>query len=254
MDDGYFENNHEIIPPSFNRGLVLEQKNIYGSVHIIDLLTITQQNKEIPLRQNQLSQEKEDKNDVKISNNPLNLIDSYDTLLFPSKSVLNITDYKNIKIRKTTWAEEIDVTQSVKDFHLKILNPALSFAFELDNFQKQAIIKLEEHQNVFVAAHTSAGKTVVAEYAISLSILHQTRSIYTSPIKALSNQKFHDFKEKFGNVGLITGDIQIDPKSSILIMTTEILRSMLYGSSDIIRDVEYVVFDEVHYLTDPERG
>lgn len=124
----------------------------------------------------------------------------------------------------------------------------------MDTFQKQAIIKLEEHNHVLVAAHTSAGKTVVAEYAIALSQKHMTRAIYTSPIKALSNQKYRDFKKTFKDVGLITGDIQIDPTSSCLIMTTEILRSMLYNGSDVTRDLEYVIFDEVHYITDTERG
>lgn len=81
-----------------------------------------------------------------------------------------------------------------------------------------------------------------------------TRTIYTSPIKALSNQKFRDFKEKFGDVGLITGDVSINPEAACLIMTTEILRSMLYRGADLIRDVEWVIFDEVHYVNDLERG
>merc|ERR1719186_796515 len=121
-------------------------------------------------------------------------------------------------------------------------------------FQKQAVLKLEQSQSVFVAAHTSAGKTVVAEYAIALSQKHMTRTIYTSPIKALSNQKFRDFKDTFNDVGLVTGDIQINPAAACLIMTTEILRSMLYNGSDIIRDLEWVIFDEVHYINDAERG
>lgn len=81
-----------------------------------------------------------------------------------------------------------------------------------------------------------------------------TRAIYTSPIKALSNQKFRDFKETFGDVGLITGDVSIKPEASCLIVTTEILRSMLYKGADLIRDVEWVIFDEVHYINDLERG
>jgi len=78
------------------------------------------------------------------------------------------------------------------------------------------------------------------------------RSIYTSPIKALSNQKYRDFKETFGDVGLITGDFQINQTAQCLIMTTEILRSMLYCGSEVIRDLEYVIFDEVHYINDSE--
>ena len=80
------------------------------------------------------------------------------------------------------------------------------------------------------------------------------RAIYTSPIKALSNQKFRDFKQTFGSntVGILTGDVQINPEASCLIMTTEILRSMLYKGADLIRDVEFVIFDEVHYVNDAE--
>ena len=99
--------------------------------------------------------------------------------------------------------------------------------FELDIFQKQAILQLEQHNNVFVAAHTSAGKTVVAEYAIALSMKHMTRTIYTSPIKALSNQKFRDFRSTFEDVGLVTGDVQLHQEASCLVMTTEILRCVI---------------------------
>ena len=118
----------------------------------------------------------------------------------------------------------------------------------MDTFQKQAILRLERKECVFVAAHTSAGKTVVAEYAIALATKHMTRTIYTSPIKALSNQKYRDFKDKFEDVGLITGDISMNPEASCLIMTTEILRSMLYRGADIVRDIEWVIFDEVREL------
>lgn len=121
---------------------------------------------------------------------------------------------------------------------------------------------MEKGDSVFVAAHTSAGKTVVAEYAIALATKHMARyffnliysAIYTSPIKALSNQKFRDFKNTFesSSVGILTGDVQINPEASCLIMTTEILRSMLYKGADLIRDVEFVIFDEVHYVNDLE--
>lgn len=92
---------------------------------------------------------------------------------------------------------------------------------------------------------------MVAEYAIAMCMKHMTRAIYTSPIKALSNQKYRDFKQTFGDVGLMTGDTQISSESSCLVMTTEILRSMLYRGADIIRDLEWVIFDEVHYINDP---
>lgn len=83
-------------------------------------------------------------------------------------------------------------------------------------------------------------------------VLTNIRAIYTSPIKALSNQKFRDFKQIFDDVGILTGDVQINPEASCLIMTTEILRSMLYRGADLIRDVEFVIFDEVHYVNDSE--
>uniref|UniRef100_A0A182JXH9 RING-type domain-containing protein n=1 Tax=Anopheles christyi TaxID=43041 RepID=A0A182JXH9_9DIPT len=168
--------------------------------------------------------------------------------------VLKISNVINNALQTAEWAEMLDISKPVDDFYVKIPVMAHRFPFELDIFQKQAILKLEEHSHVFVAAHTSAGKTVVAEYAIALSKKHMTKTIYTSPIKALSNQKYRDFKTTFQDVGLITGDIQIDPTASCLIMTTEILRSMLYCGSDITRDLEYVIFDEVHYITDSDRG
>jgi len=142
------------------------------------------------------------------------------------------------------------------DFAQRVPKPALEFPFELDRFQKQAILHIERGESVFVAAHTSAGKTVVAEYAIALARAHATKAIYTSPIKTLSNQKFRDFSDRFGSesIGLITGDVCIQPTAPCLIMTTEILRSMLYRGADLIRDVEWVIFDEVHYVNDEERG
>uniref|UniRef100_A0A672LCU6 SKI2 homolog, superkiller viralicidic activity 2-like n=1 Tax=Sinocyclocheilus grahami TaxID=75366 RepID=A0A672LCU6_SINGR len=152
------------------------------------------------------------------------------------------------------WAVPVDISSPCDDFYKRIPDPAFKYPFELDVFQKQAILRLEAHDSVFVAAHTSAGKTVVAEYAIALSQKHMTRTIYTSPIKALSNQKFRDFKATFGDVGLLTGDVQLSPEASCLIMTTEILRSMLYNGSEVIRDLEWVIFDEVHYINDAERG
>ncbi|CAI8055955.1 Helicase SKI2W, partial [Geodia barretti] len=156
----------------------------------------------------------------------------------------------------TSWVVKVDCNATVSDFNEKVPNMAHTWPFQPDQFQKQAILLLEQHESVFVAAHTSAGKTVVAEYANRLSLKHLTRTIYTSPIKALSNQKFRDFRQTFGdkNIGLLTGDVQIKSEAPCLIMTTEILRSMLYNGSEVIRDVEWVVFDEVHYINDTERG
>jgi antiviral helicase SKI2 len=155
---------------------------------------------------------------------------------------------------KKEWAHVVDINREITNFKELVPNMARDWPFELDTFQKEAIYHLENGDSVFVAAHTSAGKTVVAEYAIALAAKHMTKAIYTSPIKALSNQKFRDFKDTFAEVGILTGDVQINPEASCLIMTTEILRSMLYRGADLIRDVEYVIFDEVHYVNDQERG
>nr|WCZ58664.1 exosome RNA helicase MTR4/SKI2W [Seculamonas ecuadoriensis] len=150
------------------------------------------------------------------------------------------------------WAvtERLDMSE----FRRLVPDMAMEYKFELDQFQKEAVYHLERNESVFVAAHTSAGKTVVAEYAIALAQKHMTKAIYTSPIKTLSNQKFRDFKNRFNDVGLLTGDVQINPTASCMIMTTEILRSMLYRGADMVRDVEWVIFDEVHYVNDSDRG
>jgi superfamily II RNA helicase len=132
--------------------------------------------------------------------------------------------------------------------------PAKTYPFELDPFQVQAISYIDRDESVLVAAHTSAGKTAVAEYAIAKSLKGGQRVIYTSPIKALSNQKFRDLQEEFKDVGLMTGDITINPHATVLVMTTEILRSMLYRGSEIMREVAWCVYDEVHYMRDSERG
>lgn len=132
--------------------------------------------------------------------------------------------------------------------------PAKEYAFTLDPFQREAILCIENNQSVLVSAHTSAGKTVVAEYAIAKSLKSKQRVIYTTPIKALSNQKYREFQEEFVDVGLVTGDVTINPTASCLIMTTEILRNMLYRGSEIMRECGWVIFDEIHYMRDKERG
>uniref|UniRef100_A0A6I8NI27 SKI2 subunit of superkiller complex n=1 Tax=Ornithorhynchus anatinus TaxID=9258 RepID=A0A6I8NI27_ORNAN len=145
------------------------------------------------------------------------------------------------------WAIPVDISAPVDDFYRLVPEPAIKWPFEPDVFQKQAILHLERHDSVFVAAHLR-GEDRGAAQRLS------PRTIYTSPIKALSNQKFRDFRLTFGDVGLLTGDVQLHPEASCLIMTTEILRSMLYSGSDVIRDLEWVIFDEVHYINDAERG
>ncbi|KAK2705314.1 superkiller complex protein 2-like [Artemia franciscana] len=157
------------------------------------------------------------------------------------------------KRNPTLWAETVNVSEAV-DFDTMVPNPAFKWKFELDSFQKHAILKLEKGESVLIAAHTSAGKTVVAEYAIALSRKHKMKTFYTSPIKALSNQKFREFRSTSEDVGIITGDVQINPNASCVIMTTEILRSMLYNGQSSVQDLEWVIFDEVHYMNDSERG
>jgi ATP-dependent RNA helicase DOB1 len=132
--------------------------------------------------------------------------------------------------------------------------PAKEYSFKLDSFQERSILCIENEQSVLVSAHTSAGKTVVAEYAIAKSLKNGQRVIYTTPIKALSNQKYREFEDKFKDVGLITGDVTNNPSASCLIMTTEILRQMLFRGNEIMREVGWVIFDEIHYMRDKERG
>uniref|UniRef100_A0A671T7Z8 RNA helicase n=1 Tax=Sinocyclocheilus anshuiensis TaxID=1608454 RepID=A0A671T7Z8_9TELE len=128
------------------------------------------------------------------------------------------------------------------------------YPFILDPFQREAILCIDNNQSVLVSAHTSAGKTVCAEYAIALALREKQRVIFTSPIKALSNQKYREMYEEFQDVGLMTGDVTINPTASCLVMTTEILRSMLYRGSEVMREVAWVIFDEIHYMRDSERG
>lgn len=136
----------------------------------------------------------------------------------------------------------------------KSVKPARTYPFVLDPFQAVSVASIDRNESVLVSAHTSAGKTVVAEYAIAQSLRDKQRVIYTSPIKALSNQKYRDLHAEFGDVGLMTGDVTINPEASCLVMTTEILRSMLYRGSEIMREVSWVIFDEIHYMRDSERG
>jgi len=181
-------------------------------------------------------------------------IDSLLPVEFPALEPRGTLAAANARKAGREWAHMVDINSEMTNFRELVPDMAREWPFELDTFQKEAIYHLENGDSVFVAAHTSAGKTVVAEYAIALAAKHMTKAIYTSPIKALSNQKFRDFRQTFDEVGILTGDVQINPEASCLIMTTEILRSMLYRGADLIRDVEYVIFDEVHYVNDYERG
>ncbi|MGW4766648.1 DEAD/DEAH box helicase [Nocardia sp. NPDC004278] len=128
--------------------------------------------------------------------------------------------------------------------------------FGLDPFQRNACVALEGGHSVLVCAPTGAGKTVVGEFAVHLALAAGGKCFYTTPIKALSNQKFADLTERHGRdqVGLLTGDQSINPDAPVVVMTTEVLRNMLYASSDALRGLSYVVMDEVHYLADRFRG
>lgn len=135
------------------------------------------------------------------------------------------------------------------------------FPFELDDFQKEACEIIDNGESVVVCAPTGAGKTVIAQHAINNALKQGCRIFYTTPLKALSNQKFYDFCEQYGadKVGLLTGDTSINREAQIVIMTTEVFRNMLYGTNfgavaDNLKDVRYVVLDEVHYMNDEQRG
>ena len=129
--------------------------------------------------------------------------------------------------------------------------------FDLDPFQLTACTALERGNSVLVAAPTGAGKTIVAEFAVYLAMQQpRAKVFYTAPMKALSNQKFQEFVAEYGasEVGLLTGDTNINSGARIVVMTTEVLRNMLYADSDLLRDLSFVIMDEVHYLADRFRG
>jgi ATP-dependent RNA helicase HelY len=129
------------------------------------------------------------------------------------------------------------------------------YGFALDDFQRRALDALDAGHSVLVAAPTGSGKTVVAEYAVAAALLDGRRAFYTAPIKALSNQKYHDLRVRHGAeaVGLLTGDNAVNGEAPVVVMTTEVLRNMIYAGRDL-RDLEVVVLDEVHFLQDTYRG
>jgi superfamily II DNA/RNA helicase len=142
-----------------------------------------------------------------------------------------------------------------------------NFPFLLDDFQLEANKFIQNNEDILVTAPTGLGKTIIAELAILKAIQTNKKIIYTSPIKALSNQKYREFAAKYGkiiNVGLITGDIKINPKANLIVITTEILRNIIiHGSTsidndeiknDILNNVDSIVLDEVHYINNPDRG
>src|SRR6187402_465027 len=133
---------------------------------------------------------------------------------------------------------------------------AASLSFPLDEFQQEACEAVADGHSVLVAAPTGAGKTLVGEFAVRHAFERGEKAFYTTPIKALSNQKFQDLRAVYGtdSVGLLTGDTSINPHADIVVMTTEVLRNMIYAGSDELDRLAFVVLDEVHYLADRFRG
>ncbi|XP_015236934.1 PREDICTED: superkiller viralicidic activity 2-like 2 [Cyprinodon variegatus] len=178
-----------------------------------------------------------------------------------SSSDLNLSEFMpQVKVDQVETVEgcshevALPADEEYKPLKPRVGKAAKEYPFILDPFQREAILCIDNNQSVLVSAHTSAGKTVCAEYAIALALREKQRVIFTSPIKALSNQKYREMYEEFQDVGLMTGDVTINPTASCLVMTTEILRSMLYRGSEIMREVAWVIFDEIHYMRDAERG
>lgn len=133
---------------------------------------------------------------------------------------------------------------------------AADYGFPLDDFQLRAACAIDAGRGVLVCAPTGSGKTVVGEYAVHQALRDNGACFYTTPIKALSNQKYHDLVERYGEdrVGLLTGDVSVNGDAPVVVMTTEVLRNMVYAGSDRLDRLTHVVMDEVHFLADPSRG
>src|SRR3989339_1908199 len=124
-----------------------------------------------------------------------------------------------------------------------------------DRFQQEAIDFINQGHSVIVCAPTGAGKTAIAEHVIEQSLHANQKVIYTAPVKALSNQKFRDFQKQHPDkIGILTGDVSINPDAPILIMTTEIFRNKILDEPESLKKYSWVIFDEIHYIDNPERG
>ena len=162
----------------------------------------------------------------------------------------------------TTYLSIADISKGPSDMPA---DPPINYTFPLDPFQQHAMKAICSEQNVLVTAKTGSGKTLVGEVQIAYSLRKGGRVFYTTPIKSLSNQKFHDLKKQFGSVGIMTGDIKFCPDAQVVIMTTEILRNLLFKQNSVTRDLgptaeltcdglDAVIFDECHYINDRDRG
>ena len=140
--------------------------------------------------------------------------------------------------------------------HQDLADFEASLSFPLDDFQKESCLAVADGHSVLVAAPTGAGKTIVGEYAVRHAVERGEKAFYTTPIKALSNQKFAELRRVYGDdrVGLLTGDTSINSEAQVVVMTTEVLRNMIYAASPTLDTLGVVVLDEVHYLADRYRG
>ena len=158
-------------------------------------------------------------------------------------------------------AEQVSPAEAYNRFRERRSSPQLAefadgYGFGFDDYQREACAHVEAGSGVLVAAPTGAGKTIVGEFAVYLALQQGRKAFYTTPIKALSNQKYADLARRHGsaNVGLLTGDSSINSEAPVVVMTTEVLRNMIYAGSRTLDNLGYVVMDEVHYLADRFRG
>lgn len=169
------------------------------------------------------------------------------------KEDVNTTDQiKNIKTKHKKKKDKVYSCKISISWLPEEFEPKLHLPFVPDTFQLQSFYFLSKNQSIQVTAHTSSGKTTIVDYAIIKARINKSKVIYTSPIKALSNQKYNDFKHY--KPGIITGDVSLNTESDVIIMTTEVLRNFLYSKNNIMHNVEFVIFDEIHYINDRERG
>jgi superfamily II RNA helicase len=167
-----------------------------------------------------------------------------------------ITNVKNIKRSSVIISDKMSEKKENYSEDTKSDEIVKFKEFKLDRFQIEAIRAIEKNHSVVVSAATGTGKTLIADYVIDKYLKQDKKIIYTAPIKALSNQKFADFRRQYGieAVGIMTGDVTLNPEAPLLIMTTEIYRNMLIANDPFMDDLAYVIFDEIHFLGDLERG